>query len=128
MEASNNEKSKIHRVPSSIHPEEGMMRTLHLFARALYYVMAPLSESIRSNAELLKGEESKIVTYTRLCHIAQQAMLIRKILEEVQQHSSLKVEQREGITMLYLEEPAVRKCLEGKSIWWDSQPNQMPMT
>jgi hypothetical protein len=97
--------------------EEEILEAIHLFAKALHYEIAPLLESIRSNAELLGGveegafqattkheEAGKISPYRRLFYIAQQSVQARRILEKAQQLSSLRTKTRYGIEMLDLEE------------------------
>ncbi len=85
--------------------EEKVVAAIQLFARALIYEMAPSIESIRSNAELLREEGSKVNRQTRLSHIIQQATALRQILDKAQLLSPpLRLKTEYGIEMLDLEE------------------------
>lgn len=85
--------------------EERIVEAIRLFARALSYEMDPAIESIRSNAELLRGEDSEIRRQTRLSHIVQQATALKRMLDKVRYLSApLRIKKEYGIEMLDLEE------------------------
>lgn len=91
--------------------EDRILATLGFLVRALHYEIAPSLESIRSNTELLKGEESRVCVHTRLCHIAQEVVRIGRVLQKAQHLSALRVKTAHGITMLDLEETVERRSL-----------------